>query len=222
MKSSMGLSNWGLLLTLSILWGGSFFFVEVALTELSTLTLVFFRVAIAALVLWAVVFVFRIPKPDSLRVWMALLIMGVLNNVIPFSLIVWGQQYISSGLASILNATTPLFGVLIAGILLTDERFTTPKIIGVILGFVGTASMLGIGAISYGFAGVFGRRFKTMGVDPITTAAGQVSGSALLLLPIVLLIDQPFSQSFPSSSSRFFYSACLYLIFPDSFICRSS
>ncbi len=218
MKSSMGLTNWVLLLALSVLWGGSFFFVEVALNELSTLTLVFFRVAIAALVLWSVVFVFKIPKPGSLSAWMALLIMGVLNNVIPFSLIVWGQQSISSGLASILNATTPLFGVLIAGILLTDERLTTPKIVGVVFGFVGTAYMLGIGAlqeigdslipqlavigaaISYGFAGVFGRRFKAMGVHPITTAAGQVTGSALLLLPITLIIDQPFSQSFPSSS----------------------
>lgn len=218
MKGSMGIVNWILLLTLSILWGGSFFFVEVVLRELPLLTVVFFRVAIAALVLWFIVFLFKIPRPESSSAWIALFFMGILNNVIPFSLIVWGQQYISSGLASILNATTPLFGVLIAGLLLVDERLSTTKLIGVLLGFTGTAAMLGVGvfqeigdsllpqlavigaAISYGFASVFGRRFKPMGVHPITTAAGQVTGSSVLLLPIVLVFNAPLSLAFPSTS----------------------
>lgn len=209
--------SWALLIALSVLWGGSFFFVGVAVKELPMLTLVFCRVAIAAAVLWLVVFTMGIATPKSLAAWVALLLMGFLNNVIPFSLIVWGQTYIDSGLASIFNATTPLFGVLIAGLLLVDEKLNLSKILGVVCGFVGTAYMIGFtdltfdgntllpqlaiigAAISYGFASVYGRRFKSMGLHPITTAAGQVTASSLLLLPITLIVDQPLSLGMPSS-----------------------
>ncbi len=214
---SMNARTWALLIALSLLWGGSFFFVGVAVKELPMLTLVFCRVSIAAVVLWLVVFATGIPTPTSMAAWFALLFMGVLNNVIPFTLIVWGQSYIDSGLASIFNATTPLFGVLIAGLLLSDEKLTASKLLGVICGFIGTAYMIGFAeltfdgntllpqlaiiaaAVSYGFASVYGRRFKTMGLHPITTAAGQVTASTLLLLPITLIVDQPLSLAMPGT-----------------------
>ena len=151
----------------------------------------------------------RLPLPTDARVWLAFLVMGLINNLVPFSLIVWGQVYIASGLAAILNATTPMFTVIVAGLLLPDERFTPAKLVGVVLGFAGVAVMIGPAALeglgdnllaqlavlgaalSYAFAGVFGRRFKTLGLNPVTTAAGQVSASTLILLPIVLLFELP-------------------------------
>lgn len=215
-QSQMGPAAWMMLLGLSVLWGGSFFFTEIIIPELPPLTIVLSRVAIAALTLWSVVLVARLPKPGTSRAWLALFGMGVLNNVIPFTLIVWGQIYISSGLASILNATTPLFGVVIAGLFLSDERMTPLKLAGVLVGFAGAVFMIGpsalqgfdqhvlaqlavLGAaISYGFAGVFGRRFRSMGLHPITTAAGQVTGATVLLTPIALMVDRPFELASPT------------------------
>jgi drug/metabolite transporter (DMT)-like permease len=143
--------------------------------------------------------------------------MGTINNVIPFSLIVWGQTHIASGLASILNATAPLFTVVVAGVLLQDERITVKKGIGVIVGFFGVIIMIGpsaleglgvdaiaqvamLGAaISYAFAGVYGRRFKEMGINPVITAAGQVTASSLIMIPIAFYFDHPFLSPLPSS-----------------------
>lgn len=215
----MGPLEWAMLLVLSVLWGGSFFFVGVAVADLPTLTIVVLRVGLAALALWIIVLVLRCPVPRDPAVWRAFLGMGFLNNVVPFGLIVWGQQTIASGLASILNAATPLFTVVVAGLLLTDERMTPLKIAGVIVGMIGVSVMIGVdalagvtsdvlaqlavlgGALSYAFAGVYGRRFRTMGVDPIVTAAGQVTASTLLLLPVVLLVDQPWTLAMPSAAT---------------------
>ena len=187
---SMGSVEWAMLFLLSVLWGGSFFFVGVAVQDLPTLTIVVLRVGLAAMVLWGVVAVLGRPVPNDPRAWIAFLGMGVLNNVIPFGLFVWGQQTIASGLASILNATTPLFTVAVAGFLLSDERINGRKIAAIAIGFSGVVIMIGPGALSglgtdllaqiaclggalsYAFAGVFGRRFKRLGVDPIVVAAG--------------------------------------------------
>jgi len=214
-EQTMGRRQWILLLILSILWGGSFFFVGVAIKELPPFTIVALRVAIASLTLWSVLYFLGHRPPRSLKVWAAFFTMGLINNVIPFSLIVWGQTHIASGLASILNATTPLFTVIIAGLLLPDERMTTHKLLGVIIGFVGVVVLIGpssfaeIGtttlaqiailgaAISYSFAGVYGRRFKEMGVDSKVTAAGQVTASAILLIPISLLVDRSYQLGLP-------------------------
>ena len=208
-NSRMGVAEWSMLLTLSVLWGGSFFFVGVAVKALPPLTIVAIRVGVAALVLWGVALALGFRPPRSLDIWAALLGMGILNNVVPFSLIVWGQTEVASGLASILNATTPLFTVVVAGLLLADERVSRLKIAGVVIGFGGVAVMIGpaafsdIGvhvlaqlavlgaAFSYAVAGVFGRRFKEMNVDPIVTAAGQVTASAAMMLPVAWLIDRP-------------------------------
>ncbi|MDT0683455.1 DMT family transporter [Roseicyclus sp. F158] len=216
---SMGSVEWAMLILLSVLWGGSFFFVGVAVRDLPTLTIVVLRVGLAALVLWGVVAVLRRGVPNDPRVWIAFLGMGVLNNVIPFGLIVWSQQTIASGLASILNATTPLFTIAVAGVLLSDERINGRKIAGIAAGFTGVVVMLGPGALSglgtdllaqmaclggalsYAFAGVFGRRFKRFGVDPIVVAAGQVTGSTLVLAPLALVIERPWSLPMPAPST---------------------
>ncbi|WP_246814295.1 DMT family transporter [Kiloniella majae] len=202
--TTMGASEWFMLIILSILWGGSFFFVGVAVSELQPFTIVTIRVGLAAIALWGIIFTLKMPLPKNLAAWKALLIMGLLNNVIPFTLIVWGQTYIPSGLASILNATTPLFGVIVATIFLPDEKATILKAVGVITGFFGVILMFGLpddnqnflaqlailgATLTYAFAGVFGRRFKTMAIPPIVTAAGQVTGATLLLIPITYIIE---------------------------------
>ncbi len=202
----MGVREWTLLLGLSILWGGSFFFVGVAVQELPPLTIVALRVGLAAVGLWVIALVLGLTPPRSPRVWLAFLCMGTINNVIPFSLIVWGQTQIASGLASILNATTPLFTVVVATCLLSDERATPLKLVGVITGFCGVVVMIGLpasaqpapwlpqlailaAALSYAFGGVYGRRFKTLGVHPILTAAGQVTASGLIMLPLAFWLE---------------------------------
>ena len=201
----MNRREWALLVTLSVLWGGSFFFAEIALESLPPLTIVTLRVGLAAITLWLVVLALKLPIPNSTPIWIAFLTMGLLNNVLPFSLIVWGQSQISSGLAAILNATAPLFGVIVAGILLRDESATPLKIMGVVVGFAGVIVMMDLSsiatssllaqlailaaALSYACASVYGRRFKATGLNPILVAAGQVTGSTLLLLPIALWVD---------------------------------
>lgn len=209
---------WAMLVLLSILWGGSFFFVGVAVNELPPLTIVTLRVGIAALTLWAIAIMIGLRPPKSLKVWTSFLGMGLLNNVFPFVLIVWGQTQIASGLASILNAATPIFAVIVAGVLLPDEQPTPLKWLGVILGFVGVAVMIGVptlggennllaqlaivaATISYAFAGVYGRRFKSLGISPIITAAGQVTASTLVLLPMALLVDGPLAVTAISAST---------------------
>ncbi len=216
---SMGTTEWLMLVVLSVLWGGSFFFVGVAVSELPPLTIVTLRVGLAAVTLWVVVACLRIRVPGSMSLWGAFICMGALNNVIPFSLIVWGQTQIASGLAAILNATTPIFTVLVAGSLLADERLTPTKVLGVAFGFVGTVLMIGTdafaglgsdvlaqlavlgAAIAYAFAGVYGRRFKRMGVNPIVTAAGQVTASTILLAPAALIVDVPWTLALPGAET---------------------
>ncbi|MEM7532863.1 MAG: DMT family transporter [Chloroflexota bacterium] len=212
----MGPFEWLLLITLSILWGGSFFFVGVIVGNLPPLTIVLLRVGLAAIALNIIVRVLGQGMKVSREVWLAFFGMGILNNVIPFCLIVWGQTHIASGLASILNATTPLFTVLVAHFLTDDEKLTGLRGIGIIVGFIGVIIMIGAdvisnlgvnvfgqlailgAALSYSFAGIFGRRFSRMGVSPLQTATGQVTGSSTLLLPIVALIDQPWTLTMPS------------------------
>lgn len=215
----MGAAEWAMLLALSVLWGGSFFFIGVAVEELPPLTIVALRVGLAALALWGFAFASGLRPPRAPAVWLAFLGMGVANNAIPFTLIVWGQTHIAAGLASILNATTPLFTVLIAGLLLSDERMTGRKAAGVAIGFGGVVVMIGPAALgqvganvpaqlavlaaafAYACAGVFGRRFRTMGVDPIVTAAGQVTASSAVLIPLSLVVDRPFALAAPSSGT---------------------
>ncbi len=214
----MGPREWALLIILSILWGGSFFFAEVALEALPPLSVVFARVAIGALALLVLVHAAGLRLPRELRLWRAFFVMGALNNLIPFSLIVWGQTAITGGLAAILNATTPLFTVVLAHMLTRDERLTLAKLAGVVIGCLGVAVMIGpevlgglgtgglgiavlaqiavlAAALSYAFAGIYGRRFRD--TSPLITAAGQVTASTLLLCPLALMVDQPWTLALP-------------------------
>ncbi|MFL5134035.1 MAG: DMT family transporter [Microvirga sp.] len=215
----MTASDWALLAILSIVWGGSFLFVGVAVRELPPLTIVALRVVTAVSALLLTLRLMGVDLPRTRQVWSAFLGMSILNNVIPFTLIVWGQSHIASGLASILNATTPLFTVIVAHYLTEDERLTGQRFAGVIVGFAGVAVMIGAAAfasldasilaqlavlgaaLSYGFSGVFGRRFKTMGIPPLATAAGQVTVSSAILLPTALIVDRPWTLAMPSTGA---------------------
>ena len=219
-NQSMTTKDWVMLLLLSLLWGGSFFFISLAVAELPPLTIVLLRVGIAAIALWAILLISGYEIPKSLKLWRTFFIMGLLNNVIPFSLIVWGQNHIGAGLASIINATTPLFTILIAGAFLSDEHMTPQRLAGVLIGLLGVTVLIGpsslrdlgssmsigtlaqlaiIGAaISYGCASVYGRRFKSMGVSPFTTAVGQVTTATMILLPMAFLFERPDQLPNPS------------------------
>jgi drug/metabolite transporter (DMT)-like permease len=212
-KQGMGATEWALLVTLSILWGGSFFFAKVAIQELPPLSIVFGRVAIAAVVLNALVSATRQRMPRDLSSWAAFSIMGMLNNFIPFSLIFWAQIEIDSGLAAILIGTTPLFTVMLAHVLATGEQLSWNRLGGVLVGFAGLTIMIGVevlsglelhvlakgavllAAISYAAASIFGRRF--MGQSPLITATGQITASSVIVLPIAMLVDQPWTMAMP-------------------------
>ncbi len=218
-NTSMTPKEWGLLLVLSILWGGSFFFVAIAVTELPTFTIVFLRVSIGAVGLYAVLLMLGERLPGGLRVWRAFFVMGFLNNVVPFSLIAWGQSHVASGLASILLATTPLFTVVVAHFLTADERLSGGRLAGIAAGIAGVGILVGpeavqgfgfallahIGllgaALFYSFGSVFGRGFQRLGVTPLATATGQITASSILLLPLTLAIDQPWTLAGPSGGT---------------------
>lgn len=211
--------EWGMLLVLSVLWGGSFYFVGIAVTELPTFTIVFLRVGIAALGLHVILRVMGERLPAGLGAWRAFFIMGFLNNLVPFSLIAWGQSHVASGLASILLATTPLFTVVVAHILTADERLSGGRLAGIAAGIIGVVLLIGpealdglgfsllahIGllgaALFYSFGSVFGRRFQRMEVTPVATATGQITASSVMLLPVALAVDRPWVLDMPSGGT---------------------
>ena len=218
-NTQMRAGEWAMLLGLSGLWGGSFFLIEKALTGFAPLTLVSVRVGIAATALWLMILARGERFPNSARLWGAFAVMGLINNVIPFALIVWGQTAIESALASILNATAPVFTVIAASILLPDERATRLKFLGVGLGVAGVAVMIGPtalmglggavlaqfavlgGALSYALAGVYGRRFGAMAVSPWVVAAGQLTMSTLLIAPLAIMVEAPFARPAPGAEA---------------------
>lgn len=228
-SSRMGLVQWSMLLLLSMLWGGSYFFVEVALVEWSPLLIVAVRVFIAAVVIWAIVFAAGLPIPRSRTAWIAFFWMALLNNVFPFLLIVWGQKEIESGLAAILNAAAPIFSVIVAGTWLKDEPITRAKLIGATLGIIGVAVLIGPSALggldanllaqlavlgaalSYAFAGVYARRFTGMNIDPIVAAAGQLLMSSLVMIALVLMFEAP--SNLLESSTRVWMAVIFMAIF---------
>ena len=199
---------WGLMALLALLWGAVFLSVRIALDEIPPMTVVAHRVGWASVVLWAYVFARRMPLPRGRRVWIGFAGMGLLNNVIPFSLMAWGQLYIPSGLTSIFNATTAIFGVLVAAMLLADERLTRRKAIGVVIGFAGVVLAIGAdslrdfditslaqlavlaGTLSYAFAGVWARKMLA-GLAPQVAAAGMLTGSTLIMVPMAWYFDGP-------------------------------
>lgn len=216
---TMSGGDWAMLVALSVLWGGSFFFNGVALKALPPFSVGWLRVAIAAAALLVVARALRQFPPLRRETLVAYAGMGLLNNVAPFSLILWAQTRLPSGVASILNATTPIFAVLVAHWLTRDEKLTPARGLGAVLGFLGVAAMMGgagaaslahdgpamaaclLAALSYAFSGVFGRRFRTLGVPPLATAAGQLSASALIFAPLALAIDRPWTLAAPGAQA---------------------
>jgi drug/metabolite transporter (DMT)-like permease len=238
MQRSMSAFEWSLLAVLSVLWGASFLFIGIAVTGLPTLTLVALRVTIAAAVLVGVGRLAGRRLPAEGRVWASFAMMGLLNSVLPFCLIAWAQTRIFAGTASVLNASTPLLTVIFAHFLTENERATRNKVLGVLVGFAGVAVLIGPDALNglgsdllpelavlgatafYAISSIYGRRFSRIGVSADRAAAGQLTASAAILVPLALAFDQPFSLPPPAWSVwlaviglAVFSTALAYLIF---------
>lgn len=218
-RAQMNGSDWLIMLVLAVIWGGAFFFIGVAVRHVPPMTYVWLRVTIAAVALW----IFVKARGGSLdlprQVWGSIVLLAVLNNALPFTLFGWGQTHIASGLASILNATTPIWGVLVAHFFTVDERMNPRKIAGVLLGFGGVATMIGpsllsdIGssalaqlacvgaALSYAFAGVWARRFKRLGISPLSITTGQLTAAAVVMLPVSMIAEHPWTTALPPVSA---------------------
>jgi drug/metabolite transporter (DMT)-like permease len=206
----MDRGEWALLVTLTALWSGSFLFAKVALAEVGPLTVVLARVGIAAAALIVLMAIAGERLSAALAAWRAFAVMGVLNNVLPQALIAWGMLHVDSGLASILNATTPLFTVLLAHAV-GRERATPARVVGVVLGLAGVAVLLGptalrggrtsvIGqlcvlgaALSYACAGLYGRRLLTQ--SPVGASAGMLAAATVILLPVACMLERPWRAS---------------------------
>lgn len=197
---------WAELCLLSFIWGGSFLSIRIALDEIPFVTSVAYRVGIAALALWLVVICRGSSVPRDPRIWGAFLVMGLLNNVIPFSLMAWGQLHIETGLTSILNAATAIFGVLVAAMVFADERLTLNKAIGVGMGFMGVAIAIGlhnfqsfdlrslaqvaviIGTIFYALSSAWAR-LRLKDLAPEVAAAGMLTSASIVMIPAAMMID---------------------------------
>ena len=218
-RTQMNGGDWAILTALALIWGGAFFFISVAVHSVPPLTYVWLRLTLAAAALW----LFLAWKGERIglprQVWGSMLVLALLNNVIPFALFGWGQTHIASGLASILNATTPIWGVVVAHFLTNDERMSPRKLAGVLLGFGGVATMIGpsllanvgtdalaqlacvAASLSYALAAVWARRFKAQGLPPMTVTTGQLTVGAAVMLPVALILDHPWLQPFPPASA---------------------
>ncbi len=227
--------DWGMLILLSVLWGGAYFFAGVAVKELPPLTVVLARVLLAAIALLPLFWYLGHSLPKSLSGWLPFFGMGLLNNVLPFGFIFAGQTQITVGLSSIINAMTPLFTVVVMASF-QEERLTAYRVIGVLLGVVGVAVLRGFdgpvdasqtlgiilclaAALSYGFAALWGRRFLA-GVPPVKSATCQLICSTLIMAIVVSLIDRPWTLSVPSQGTvlslfalAVFGTAVAYIVF---------
>lgn len=209
-------ADWLKLIGLSLLWGGTFLFQALSLRSWPTFTIVFFRVSLAAAVFWLILLATGRSMPRERRTWSAFLVMGLINNAIPFTLITWEQIHVEGGVASIMNATASCFAVIFAHFLTRDEKLTWRKGIGVLIGFFGAYVLLrpelnggvsarGIGeiaglcaAMSLALAGIFGKRFREQ--SPVVTATGMLTCSSLMMLPLVVLFDRPWMLEFSVAS----------------------
>jgi drug/metabolite transporter (DMT)-like permease len=218
----MGPAEWLMFVILSAIWGCSFYFFAVVIKELPVFTIVFFRVFLATIVLWLIVLITHQQLPPFSKVWRNYLMMGLFNNVIPFSLIVWGENRVAPGLAAVLNATTPFFTVLVAHVSASNERLTWNRLMGAVIGLAGVAGLVGFDALKnlgsdllfqlaiigasvcYAISSIFGRRFS--GISPIVSASAQTTASSLMLFPLMMLIDRPLQLPAPS------ITAVLYLL----------
>jgi drug/metabolite transporter (DMT)-like permease len=218
-RSQMNGSDWLLMLVLALIWGGAFFFIGVAVRHVQPLTYVWLRLTIGAAGLWIYLMIRGVRISLPRQVWGSILLLALLNNALPFALFGWGQTHIASGLASILNATTPIWGVVVAHFLTRDERMSPRKVAGVLLGFGGVATMIGpsllsslgtsalaqlacvAASLSYALAAVWARRFKRLGISPFSVTTGQLTAGALVMLPVSMIVDRPWTHAFPPLSA---------------------
>ena len=218
-RTTMNGRDWLILVSLALIWGSAFFFIKVAVTHVPPLTYVWLRLTIAAAGMWAFLRLKGGQVGLPRQIWGSMLVLALLNNAIPFALFGWGQTHIASGLASILNATTPIWGVVVAHFLTHDERMSPRKIVGVLLGFGGVATMIGpsllsslgtnvlaqlacvVAALMYALAAVWARRFKGMGVSPLSVTTGQLTAGALIMLPVSMIVDRPWTHALPPLSA---------------------
>lgn len=218
-RTQMNGADWSVLLALAVIWGGAFFLISIAVKSVPPVTYVLLRLTIAAAGMWA----FLWWKGESLQLprnaWASILLLAFLNNALPFVLIGWGEVRIASGLAAILNATTPIWGVLVAHGFTHDERMSPRKLAGVLLGVAGVAIMIGpsllsefgssalaelacvAASLSYALAAVWARRFRRVGLPPVAVTTGQLTAGALLMLPVAIFVDRPWLQPLPSAAA---------------------
>ncbi len=209
--SRMSSADWGIIILLSLLWGGAFYFIELGLRGFPPITLVFLRMALAVPLMLATLWIIREKLPTDSKSWQQLFILGAINAAFPFILFFWGQTQIESGLASVLNATTPLWGVVTAHFLTRDEKATPARVIGVLFGIAGIIVMVGTEALGgitgsvlaqiaclaatllYALAAVYGRTLSRSTMTPLVVATGQVITAAIIMLPVVLIADHPWT-----------------------------
>jgi drug/metabolite transporter (DMT)-like permease len=205
--------HWFMLVALSVLWGGTYVLAKEALPYVPPLTLTLARVVIAALVLVPVVLALGYHLPRGHAQWRDFAVMAVLNNIIPFGLAFWGQTMIGSGLAGVMNATTPLMTLMVARFV-AGEALAAHKLAGIVIGIVGVVVLVGPSALagdrdsaagmllvvaatlSYGFSALWGRRFKD--IPPVVSAASQLVCSTVLMLPLAVVADQFWQLPVPS------------------------
>ncbi|MEA3057769.1 MAG: hypothetical protein QOF34_584 [Sphingomonadales bacterium] len=218
-RIQMNRSDWLILGILALIWGGAFFFIGVAVRHVQPLTYVWLRLTIAAAAMWLFLRFRRQELALPRQVWASIVVLALLNNALPFALFGWGQTHIASGLASILNATTPIWGVVVAHFLTRDERMSPRKIAGVLLGFGGVATMIGpsllssvgtsalaqlacvTASLSYALAAVWARRFRRIGISPLSVTTGQLTAGAAIMLPVALIVDHPWQHALPPLSA---------------------
>lgn len=234
-KPTLGALEWALLLLLGLIWGSSFFFFKILVEALPPFTVVFGRLTIASAALMIVAA--RSWTALGARTWAEIALLAAISNVVPFSLIAYGETRISSGLAAILNASTPIFTALVAHVFMKDERLSWNKAAGVIVCFLGVTVLVGPSAFSdqgqealpgelaclgaalvYGFATVYGRRFRA--IAPLQLSAAQILAAAVITLPLMLAFDRPWSLAAPGPAAWAAYAglgllctALAYLIY---------
>ncbi|MBC7139490.1 MAG: DMT family transporter [Defluviimonas sp.] len=235
-QTTISARAWLLMLALALIWGGSFPSNRLALVEVGVLTTVAFRLLVGALLMWGVVWLRGIALPRGARIWAGFALLGLLGNALPFTLIVWGQTRIDSGLAAVLNAATAILGVAVAAALFRDERLGLRRGLGVLLGFAGIAVAIGIGALarfdpgsagqlailgaalSYALTGAFGR-VLTRDMPPELASAGMLSAASVVMVPAALLLEGlPPLQLAPATWGALFYlsaiaTAAAYVIY---------
>ena len=214
-RTQMNRRDWAILGLLALIWGAGFFLIAVAVRHVPPFTYVFARLTLAAAAMLAFLWWRGEPLGVPRKAWAAIILLALVNTALPFTLFGWAQTQIASGLASILNATTPIWGVIVAHLFTVDEKISPRKAVGVLLGFAGVAMMIGPGlftsfgsdglgqlacvaaAFCYAMASVWARRFKAIGVSPLSVTTGQLLVGALMMLPVALIADRPWTLSWP-------------------------